>query len=311
MFVSLTLVLVLLVVLVLFGYSVLNTASRASERASCAVSVREASAMRVNVDNFLTALDCPTVDVKLKGNDYEIKKQLADLILDAYEDFGYGKYPLVSEAPGRMCVFRYLVSFDEGNREIKGFLHFLDQTNAKGKYDEEGKPASYLYALAAYHTEDSFDALSREAVLRHDNMAINTSKKYAVVMVYSGDTKTMMESLSDVVADGSLQGAADATAAAYTTNTVLAFGKAYMDKKGKGLLGTIASKGSKVVGKTLWYVGRRWLLLQAGEIAGEAIWDNLNRQYFFPDWSAAIVLREYSAEDLKDLGCSYLPAKQK
>jgi hypothetical protein len=202
-----------------------------------------------------------------------IKREIADLWLDACDVFDYGKHAL-STKQSTFCAVYAVVDFEKKGKEVPGMYDYLLNTNAPGTGQK------YVSSCAAYET-DPGKIIAEFEKLKNVNPisdTIDTSKKYAVIFVYSNK--------NDII-----------------TNFKNYFGGGW---KASGIGGAVVS--TVTAGLIIGTGGTFALAIGAttGAVAAYEIATGGKPSQGY----SLFLIREYTDETMKELGCDEFPVVQ-
>ncbi len=208
-----------------------------------------------------------------------IKRELADLWLDACDVFENGKYELFKQE-GTYCAVYAVVNFEKEGK-VPGMYEYLLKTNAPGTNEK------YVERCAVYKTDTDnllkeFEA--RKKTLPPDKQVadeIDTSKDYAIIFVYTKE-KDWFSNMKDYFGGG------------WSSTAKLGAGGAVLTYATAALI--IGSGGTVALA-----IGAAGGLFAAYEVAtsGEK-----------PQWISSFLIKEYDKKTLEDLGCKEFPVVQ-
>jgi len=229
-------------------------------------------------------LRCRTEYVKVTPD--EAKYVIAKALYDCNDMFYGGKYALFT-GDGLYCHTCTVMEFTEPGQTIEGLTEYLNDTKVPGS------KISYLDALMGYKSPlaekrikegDWKDAFEKA----REGTKISTDKKYAVTFIYAKG--------EDWVKKGILMVGGDrANAAAVGAGGTAAAGLATV---------AVVAVVSSPPGWVLLAIGGVFVGATAA-VGGTALLGGEN-----PGWMGTVVLKELSEDEMKSLGCTYLPGQQ-
>jgi len=240
----------------------------------CKNSVRLSSLTQIKQYQFRPGeIECPILKKTVIGDaDQKIqaeamKFQIAQMMAETWDVFGEGKLNLF-ESSGVYCSVYAIIDFDKKGKELNGLGDYLANTPVPFRN------MNYI----SYLTNDQSSSSVYLSALK--GSAIDTSKKYAVVFVYTRQLNTI-DNLVNKIGGGSN------VAGTISAGTISGIGV------GAALL--IAGGGITVI-----TLGAGAAFVTAASIAvfgGEG-----------PQWFASVLFTPYDSPDsLKNLGCEQFP----
>lgn len=225
-----------------------------------------------------TDVDCPTNYFTLSYNpDTDsgrgmIKRDIANLWLDSCDVFDYGKHEL-STAQNTYCAVYAVVDFKNKGKTVPGMYDYLLNMNVPGTGQK------YVNKCAAYETDSDKIAAEFERLKKINPIAdtIDTSKKYAVIFVYS-KKNNFVANLKNYLGGGwKAAGIGGAIVSTVTAGLIIGSG------------GTLALPIGAATGLVAAYE-----IATGGESQGYSVF----------------LIREYSNDTMKDIGCDEFPVVQ-
>jgi hypothetical protein len=214
-------------------------------------------------------IECPTRFVTIEeGSKLEMKRQVADLMYECWNNYGEGKVKLFSAKDVKFCAVCSVFKFEDRSVELDDFNNFLIMERIPKKTADGLRPTYYDY-IAGVDTgtiiPDSVGA-KRESYL-------DGQKRYAVMFTFYKES--WWEKTKNAIIVGTIFAVATAGAAALTVLTFGAGGPVFV---------IVVTAGGAALGGAIG---------AAGTTAA--------------DWSANLVMTEYSGDNLVTLGCDALP----
>jgi len=242
------------------------------EKMACKTSVLEHAAAHLKIIDLSSDVKCPTRDISVDGDEEKMKSQLATAMYDCWDQFGEGKLDIFGP-DGIYCAVCNRVDFGSKG-ELTGFGNYLAFTSIPGK------DISYLDYLNGYDTKKAQEAFSKTKMDPAWDKPIDMSKKYSVIFVYAkgGDYVTRVF---------------DAATKSYSIYSL-----------GAGVVVLLTGIATGGTGFLVW----GGIITVLG---GSATYVETGITMERPDHAAFIVLREYTEDQLKQLGCQTLPVSQK
>jgi len=146
---------------------------------NCKNSVRAAMLGNVQGMDFAKEINCPTQYKTLKGDEEQIKKQIAEEMWTCWDNFGQGKYELFSATTDNFCAICSVIDFDktakEGNIEINNFEEYIKSRRVLQSNSLVEK------MMGIKHEELMFNPESMPTI----EYNIDTEKEYSVVFTYA------------------------------------------------------------------------------------------------------------------------------
>lgn len=240
-------------------------------------------------------INCPTQYEEIKIRDEEaIKKKLASKMYDCWWQFWAGQEELFN-TPKIYCVICSVTSFENKDRKIRGFSKYLMETEIPGK---RIKYIDYFSGFETSKADEVVGEIEPEVLAGLENEELDTSKKYAVLFVYAKG-KDNMEKIANHLFMKTPEGKLGAIASGI-------FGPIAGIGAGLGVIGSLGMVSNPVG----WAIG-----IGVGTAALTVVGIELISYHFSsdnaPEWAAFVVFREYTAENIQELGCMELPVKQK
>jgi len=232
-------------------------------------------------------IKCPPIEIKIKGDpgnkrdESSMYYQLAQLMVETWDVFGQGKLNLF-ESLGVYCSVYAFIDFDKKGKILEGFKDYLSSNTIPSR------GVDYIEYLTNGASPDSNLYLSNSK-----NIVIDTSKKYAMVFIYTRNL-TKIDNLVNNLghAINSLGSGSNIVGGEQAVGTI-----------GAGVIGSAAGGigimmlGGGPVTVTLGAVAIGGVAAYSAIFAGER-----------PQLSAYVVLTPYDSQDaLKNIGCEQFP----
>lgn len=228
-----------------------------------------------NIAGIPTELKCQTnyftlaYDPETEKGQEMIKKQIADLWLDSCDVFGRGELNLFS-GENTFCAIYAVIDFEKQGIEFSGMSDFLIDKKVPGTNKK------YIEACHALDQTIDYEKLREESAID----PIDTSKKYAVVFVYTKEESMIKQIITGL--GGRLKAA------------------------GTGVLGG-AAVGIVVFAATpIGWAGATFLGIGTAAVATYTALTGGSP----PVWLASFLIKEYDSEVLDELGCKEFPVVQ-
>ncbi len=233
-------------------------------------------------------VNCQTQYEELKTKDKDIiKKKLANKMADCWWQFGEGQKELFS-TPKTYCVVCSVTSFENKDQKIRGFSKYLMDNNVPGK---RIKYIDYFNGFETSEADRIVGKIDPEILAGLENEELNTSKRYATIFLYAKGkdaVKQIARHLFMQTPEGKVGGIAAGIAGI------------------GGGIAAVSVLGLFVSNPVGWAVG--FGLAVFGIV--ETIFLRFSSDNA-PEWAAFVVFREYTSENIQELGCMELPSKQK
>lgn len=228
---------------------------------------------------FTSDVNCPTQEISISENldtkqgQTKAKETIAKAMYDCWDQFWEGKKELFESKAGTemYCVICHHITFKEKDKEIKGIIDYLDENLIPSN------DISYYEYLTGYETGDELRKFKEDVTKftqQHNAKEIVTSSDYAVTFFY--------------------------------------FKQGYIDKIKGAVIGMVSGAGAAggiaIASIFVAIPGPGWIglgLVVVGTTLGVVLGSDKSA-----DWKSGVMLIPLQAEELSDLGCSYLPAKQ-
>jgi len=269
------LVLIVGVILIVFLQKWYETASYEAHKRQCQQSVMlHAASQKIGE---LSEIKCPVWIETLSGDDENIKRRIADLMTDAWDVFGKGKYELFAQETV-YCSIYAVVDFKDKNKRIDGFVDYLTDTTIPFK---NVKYIEYLSGRESDKAKSLIPDLEKIKQNAVDVNKIDTSKDYAIIFVYAKGNSFIKDIIERF---GSIKASLGAGALAGTG----------------GIIGAVFILGTNPFGWVTTIVGVTAFTFTAIET------------YFAEGetgWYSAVVFRPYVKEEIEKLGCKEFPVR--
>jgi hypothetical protein len=257
-----------------------------SQKNICKASVYEHAASHIKGVDLSSSINCPTQNHTVPdGTPHEQKLYLAKRMAGCWEQFGEGKLRLFDH-DDMYCVLCSWVEFS-GDEVLHDFSEFL--------YTERmpGTEITFMDYLNGYETERAAQVIGDVTKDTVKDKPILPDKMYTIVFVYAkGDDNVRIAS---DMAVNVLQSAG--TPLAVVGGVLLIAGGALTSFTG------IAAP----IGGAIIFVGQKVFMVGGVSAALESYF----RTDLAPEHLAYVAFREYNQEELDQLGCRYLPARQR
>jgi len=241
--------------------------------------------------DIFTDIKCPTREILVDntGNQDKAKKTIADDMQRCWYEWGKGSYMLF-KGDGAFCHVCSVYDFKDSGNNVDGLIRFLATKKVNPVFSGDVKGLTYMEYMQGYKTPVVSDKLKDFDMTKLSTIdSIDTSKKYASIIVYVSGKKTIEKWL-----EGGTR------TAVFTTGVTL------------GVVGAVSAVTAGLAGLGLVNVWNPlgWLSLGAAAIlsAGILIYNAVDVDD--PQWISVVVLRPYNETELEDLGCQYLEANQ-
>lgn len=267
-----------LVIILTFFSQLFSYWHEQSDVQTCRKSVEMHASSHVYGIETIEGFTCPPKNMTVKEDDEEeIKRIIADEMAECFWKFGENKLELFGGKKvgiNKFCALCSHVKFrgDAEGKEITDFSDFLTDEDVPPKYGE-GSYADYLIG-------EPTDPDQVKKIEDRSTTQIYTDSDYGVIFVYSKD------SYVHKVLTKAFGGALGASAGLVGGSILLLFPEPTFTKAaGVALISAAAGGGGLLVGE---------------EVGAEKS----------ADWQSAVIVIEYTPENLQKLDCTRLPVSQ-
>jgi len=237
-----------------------------------------------NRHDIVSDVNCPTQEVVIKekldtkAGQVKAEKQIATAMYDCWDQFGQGKLELFESKIGTdmYCVMCSHITFKENDKKIDGFINYLQENTIPS--DTETTYAEYLTGYQTLDKLQMFKENLNSFMQQNNAHEIITSSDYAVTFFY------YKEGYMDKIKSTALGMIGGATIGTAVPVGFLIAGT------------TIGTGGLAAIGVAIFALGTG-----IGAVLGSDKSAN---------WNSGVMLIPLQSEQLSDLKCSYLPAKQ-
>lgn len=292
----LAMVIIVLIAMMIFKF--FDTAKEKLEIQDCKNSIgAHALLAKTSQREIFTDIKCQTREYNIDAKNHEsARREIAEDMRRCWYEWQKGDAQLF-EGEGTFCHVCAIYNFKQKDQKIDKFQTFLMRENIEIKksiYPEDTEEMPYIQYMGPYKTEQ-LDEIEKFPIRTEviDNQIIDTSKKYTTLFVYiSGKDET-----EEALEGGGRTGYATRGGFYLATGTLVATAGA------KGVLSATLT-GAAVSGPVGWIVGG---VILAG-LGIYILTDALTPEQ--PQWMAYVVFREYTPEEIKEMGCQYLDVNQ-
>jgi hypothetical protein len=253
-----------------------NMASRSIDETRCKASVTAYAKLNSLPYGDTTAdpanIECPTQFITIeKQNPVEMKRDVANLMYDCWNNFGEGKLLLFRQTDEKFCVVCSVIDFEDRSTRLDRFATFLMQERIPNKRADGTRPTYYDYI--AGHSEGTTDPTEAG---RADIGYLDGGRRYAIMFTY------YKESFWNQARNFLIYGAIASVVVGALTMAVVS-GGTLTPLTVVIILGVSSGVAGGIAGAT----------------AAEATTD--------VDWDARLIMTEYTPEKIQQLGCGELP----
>ncbi len=234
-----------------------------------------------------SSIKCPTKYLTIEDDKpSNMRKDISNLMAECWKNFGEGNIRLFNAQDEKFCTICSVFQFEDKSEKLTGLPTYMMTT--RSPYIRDKKRVTYDEFISGKQTSDIvIDALKTAGV---DNNYLDGSKRYAVMFTYYKQSYW-----------SKMKSAAYGAAVGVAAGAVMVVGIA---------------AGAVIAGAT-WGVGTpiSILIVTGSAAAGAAIAASGSHSSAGvttegADWDANIILAEYSAQGLADIGCTALPVSQ-
>lgn len=233
-------------------------------------------------------IECSTVYETLpQTNELAIKNAIAQKMASCWYDWHEGKEELFGEEKFTYCHPCFVLDFEEKDLKITDFDKFLISTYVPGTKD------TYMEYFSGQTNNIDFskEKLLENPDIQQNSFNFNTNSKQVILLYYTKDRnkiKEMVDEVVDTLSYAAVGGGAGA---------ILLGGTGALICAPLPVIGTVtcAKIGATIGGLV-------------GSSIGGFIGSMTSDRY--PLWMSFILLKEYNADELKNLGCDIAPAVQ-
>lgn len=266
----------------------LKSAQKHQELKECAQQV-EAHKQMLKLTNGErgTEINCPTIYETLPAeNADEMQFQIAERMRYTWDAWDEGKGDLFVEEAA-YCQPQYVLDFENNDLKVDNFAQFLIETPIPEKN------YSYLQYFSGKTNDPEWSAEKlRDSELGNQVTSVNSSKRKVVLFYYLKDSNKIKEFMSTLTGTGG-----GALIGGVVGGAV--FGTAGGAICGTLTLGTLAvpcAAAGAAAGKII------------GSFVGGFVGSQTKTKY--PQHLSFILVRDYNAEELKEIGCEIAPSTQ-
>lgn len=280
-------VIVMLFVIVIVAFiikSISDISSESAEDVQCKASVMAYARlldMPVGSEKAdASTINCPTKYVTVEsGTAKEMNRDIANLMVECWDNFGRGDLMLFDAADEKFCVICSVFEFEDKSARLTGLPLFMMTERAPIKVD--GRRPTYDEFLTGRMTDpDVVDRMEEQ-----DMSFLDGSHRYAVMFTYYKES--YWSKVKSAIAGGLIGAATVVVAGAI----VVASG---------GSLTTVAGAVLKYGITTAFVVG--------GAVGGASSEGGVTTPG--ADWHAQVILAIYDSNVIGKLGCETLPVSQ-
>ena len=293
--VILILMVVITIAMLLFEGNVRDMYERSTERNICKTSIMMQDKLAFKGFSLASEIQikCPTKEIEIDNKGPEqVKYIFAKELYSVCDEFNRGEINLFGDEEKVFCVIREVISFKNKNQKISGLTEYLIEEkplNKKESYYDYCKPYETGRISNIY---EKIPEWQKQAINKEP---IDTNKKYAIIFVYAKGEEELREVYKFFVGES----------AGHKTMYI---------GIGTIVLGALVLKAAPaiiVVGSFVRLVG--WTIGAGGThiLQSGALWNFLTNPDLKQEWASFFWVKEYDADELKKLGCQYLPAEQK
>jgi prepilin signal peptidase PulO-like enzyme (type II secretory pathway) len=182
-------VMILVIVLIAFIFkSISDTASESAENLQCKASVTayaKFNELPIGSEKAdASTINCPTKYLTIEsGTAKEMNRDIADLMVECWDNFGRGKLKLFTADDLRFCAICSVFEFEDKSTELKGLPLFMRTEKSPIKVgDRRVTYSEFLTGVLVGQESEKEKETEELAVLQGD-------KRYAVVFSYFSGTK--------------------------------------------------------------------------------------------------------------------------
>jgi hypothetical protein len=226
-------------------------------------------------------INCPTTYTTIASDTpNKMKREIANLMFDCWDNFGAGKLRLFRADDDKFCVVCSAFQFEDKTTKLAGLPGFLMTEKAPIVIDK--RRPSYQEYLTGTQTNPGVVDQAKNSI---DMGYLDGSKRYVVMFTYFKQSywSKLKGALTGFVISATVVTVGTIIA---VTATAVTFGTA-------APIGVLIISASVVAGASL----------AGGGASGGTMSEGA-------DWDANIVMSEYSPEALKAFGCGELPVSQ-
>jgi hypothetical protein len=287
--VVLVLAVLVLIVMLMFERSVGEAAKLESIKTKCKASVYAHSAAHIKGIDLSSSINCPTQNLTVPdGTQDEQKLYIAKRMTDCWDMFGKGGLDLF-DRDGIYCVICSQLDF-EGDEPIQNLEQYLYMTKMPA---QEMKFMDFLNGYKTPRADEAIGDITKQIIQQGQAESLDPSKSYSVIFVYARGTENIRNALELTANMGSTQG----TPFMIAGGVIAIVGGTAASFTG---LGSIVGVPMMIAGKVLFIGG-----------GVESAIESYLTTDVAPEHIAYVALREHSKDELQQLGCRYLPARQR
>ncbi len=291
--IAIIIVLIILIILSVFLTTIIKGTDQKIQNSECAKSIiAHAKALNISKGEYAPEITCPTNKIMLKGDEENIKRAIADKMVECQQTWLSGG-PNLFEDDGTYCHICYIIDFKKPNQDITDFSQFLANEYYTGTNN------LYVKVLAGKTNDPTLsDELikTQTSLLKTDIKAteiFNTSTTKAIMFYYvkgQDNIKNFYDKSKSVLGN---------TAIGVTV--------------GVGVVATVAG-----VGCVIAIIGTGGLAsipcigLMAGGVTGGILGGVIGyvTADVHPQWLYKTVLLEYDKDEIARLDCEIAPSNQ-
>ncbi|MBU1199455.1 MAG: hypothetical protein KKF46_06475 [Nanoarchaeota archaeon] len=288
--VGIIVLLILLVVFVMFIIDVNKKSLRMVEDSECKASILTHTILiEASGEALVTDIYCPTKYYTIpKSNEKESKRYIADSLKTCWGTWGRGQIQLF-KGEGYFCHICSVIDFNQKNKQIEGLTEYLLTTKVN---DEKFNDLTYMDYLTGDIEEKASPEFIQQVQQNTALKVLDSSKTYATMFVYAKG-------------DDYMQDFYEKLNTYYQTKQDAKAWSAYYGSLGGATAGILTAA---IIGAT---GGAAAVVVGAGAVLGAiggAIIDALKSKGV--EWVSMVIFEEYTAENLKQIGCEIMPVRQ-
>jgi hypothetical protein len=291
--VALILVGIVIILMIVIVYNLGKTTERASFKQTCKSSVQARAKlvqlpMGTTIDKDKASIECPTQYVTIADkSDTKKKETVAKLIADCWDNYGQGKVILFNPRNMRFCAICDVVQFKDQSKPLVGLSGFM-MTNKVPIGIDPNHRTYYEFLTGQKPTQAQIGASAQVSAVD----SLDTKKRYMIVYTYFKETDIHKFVRENPVAAGIVAGT-------YSGMQAGAVAQMAIPIPGVGfLVGFLV--GSSVGSDVTSAVEK----MQKPADSSQTVASSGNAGL---DFDANIMVFEYSAQGLSQLGCDELP----
>ncbi|MBI4739173.1 hypothetical protein HY772_06475 [Candidatus Woesearchaeota archaeon] len=298
--VAIILVAVILILLITIVYTMHKTTERSTYKQACKTSVAARSKLTqlssygnvqlpggavVGATADKASIECPTQYITIaEKSDSKMKEKFANIIADCWDNYGAGKLVLFSARDLRFCAICSVVQFKHQGPPLAGLSNFM----ASNKVPRGIDPNHRTYREFLTGQKATPQELSTFAGQMNPADKIDTAKRYTIVYTFFDESKTHQLIRENPTTAGIVAGAYAATSQPLV----------FLIPGGPAVVGFLVGSSVKKVASEM----------QAPVAASQAV-ATTQAGTGLP-YDANVLVFEYSAPALAQIGCGELPVSQ-